>query len=95
MKVYYGLMTSEERVRCNRFRFARHQHQFTVTRALVRTTLSRYSHLQPHEWRFDKNKYGRPEIKGEQNSLGLRFNLSHTNGLIVCGLIKDAPKAEC
>ncbi|MDM8541821.1 4'-phosphopantetheinyl transferase superfamily protein [Desulfococcaceae bacterium HSG9] len=94
-KAYNDLMTSEERVRGRRFRFARHQRQFAVTRALVRTTLSRYSHIKPHQWRFDKNPYGRPEIKTSQNSLGLQFNLSHTNGLIVCAVTQGASKAEC
>jgi 4'-phosphopantetheinyl transferase len=94
-KDYNDLMTSEERARGRRFRFARHRRQFSITRALVRTTLSRYSHIKPHEWRFDKNPYGRPEIKTSQNSLGLRFNLSHTDGLIVCAVIQDELKTEC
>ena len=94
-QAYNDLMTSEEQARGRRFRFARHRCQFAVTRALVRTTLSRYSHIKPHEWRFDNNPYGRPEIKASQNSLGLRFNLSHTNGLVVCAVMQDKLKAEC
>jgi len=93
-EAYNDLMTSEERARGKRFRFARHRRQFAVTRALVRTTLSRYSHIKPHEWRFDKNPYGRPGIKPSQNLSGLEFNLSHTNGLIVCAVTQGAPKSE-
>jgi len=95
LKTYNELMTSEERARQARFRFARHRRQFAVTRALVRTTLSRYSHIEPHQWRFDKNQYGRPEIKTSQNAPGLRFNLSHTDGLIVCAVTRTTPEAEC
>jgi len=94
-KAYNDLMTSEERARGRRFRFARHRRQFAVTRALVRTTLSRYSHIKPHQWRFDKNPYGRPGIKPPQNSSGLEFNLSHTDGLIVCAVTQGAPNSEC
>ncbi len=94
-KAYNNLMTSEERTRGRRFRFARHQRQFAVTRALVRTTLSRYSNIEPQQWRFDKNQYGRPYIKTYQNSPGLRFNLSHTKGLIVCALSQDTPNEKC
>ncbi len=93
-EAYDGLMTSEEQSRGRRFRFKRHQRQFALTRALVRTTLSRYHTIEPHQWRFGKNQYGRPDIKASQNALGLRFNLSHTDGLVVCAVIQSAPDAK-
>ncbi len=89
LKKYYELMTSEERRCGDRFRFAKHRHQYVVTRALVRTTLSKYCRTPPHQWLFNKNQYGRPEIDSTQNSLGLKFNLSHADGMIVCGVIRD------
>jgi len=95
LAAYNNLMTSEERARGRRFRFARHRRQFAVTRALVRTTLSRYTTIEPCQWRFDKNQYGRPEIRKSQNTPGLRFNLSHTNGLVVCAVAQSVPEAKC
>lgn len=89
-KAYSNLMTAKERERGRRYRFARHRRQFVLTRALVRTTLSRYSKVEPHEWRFVQNQYGRPSIQTSQNHLGLKFNLAHTNGLVACAVIRDA-----
>ncbi len=90
-KAYSAMMTKEERERGRRYRFARHRRQFALTRALVRTTLSRYSQVKPHEWRFEHNQYGRPSIQASQNRLGMQFNLAHTNGLVACAVIRDAP----
>ena len=53
-----------------------------MTRALVRTTLSRYAEVDPAAWRFERNRYGRPHLLAGQCDRDLRFNLSHTRGLI-------------
>ncbi len=82
---YEQLMNTEERAKWLRFRFAKHRHQYLVTRALIRTTLSHYINKSPKKWQFSKNKYGRPEILQANNRL--RFNLSHTDNLVICGLV--------
>ncbi|MCK5925271.1 MAG: 4'-phosphopantetheinyl transferase superfamily protein [Methylococcales bacterium] len=84
---YQSLLNSEERVRWQRFKFEKHQRQYLITRALVRTTLSKYTHIQAQEWQFSKNKYGKPAIFPAQN---LYFNLSHTENLIVCAVTRQA-----
>jgi 4'-phosphopantetheinyl transferase len=86
LKHYRSLLNAEERVRWQRFKFEKHQHQYLVTRALVRTTLSRYAPIMPKEWAFSNNKYGKPEISPPQN---LFFNLSHTHSLIVCAIVRE------
>jgi 4'-phosphopantetheinyl transferase len=87
LSAYKQLMSEEERVQQQRFHFAKHRHQYLITRALVRTTLSRYAERAPGEWEFEKNQYGRPEIKDSEGLPPLRFNLSHTDGLILCGVV--------
>jgi 4'-phosphopantetheinyl transferase len=86
---YEQMMMPEERTRQQRFHFAKHRHQHLITRALVRTTLSRYANIEPHNWRFSKNDYGRPEIILQKGVPPLRFNLSHTDGLIICGVVLE------
>ena len=86
LQQYQELMNEEEKIRQKRFHFQRHQHQYLVTRALVRTVLSRYASISPADWQFQKNKWGRPEIKENSCDLPLKFNLSHTEGLIVCAV---------
>ena len=87
---YNSLMEEHEKTRHQRFHFEKHQHQYLVTRALVRTVLSLYADIEPDQWRFTKNQYGRPEISplvpGQKPYLNLRFNLSHADGLIICGV---------
>jgi 4'-phosphopantetheinyl transferase len=50
----------------------------------VRTTLSRYADLDPRRWRFRQGAEGRPEIDRQGGLPPLRFNLSHTRGLVAC-----------
>ncbi len=81
-------MTQEEKNRQRQFVFEKDRHQYTVTRALVRTTLSHYSAIHPADWRFCKNEYGKPEIANTAVKDSLRFNVSHTKGLIICGVAR-------
>jgi 4'-phosphopantetheinyl transferase len=91
---YQALMSEAERERHDRFVFARDRHQFLVTRALVRTTLSRYAPIAPADWRFVCNEYGKPRIEPGQGHESdtwprLSFNLSNTRGVIACALTAD------
>ena len=77
-----AILTDEERARADRYRFARDRRASLVTRALVRVTLSRYCDVPPARWRFRTNRHGRPEVAAPVSPL--RFNVSHTRGLVVC-----------
>ena len=79
---YRELLNDEERAQEPRFYFARDRRRYLVTRALVRTVLSRYAAIEPAEWTFSTNAYGRPAVANAQGS-DLSFNLSHTHSLIV------------
>jgi 4'-phosphopantetheinyl transferase len=54
--------------------------------ALARHALSHRAGLPPHAWRFTAGPRGRPEIAGPAGAAPLRFNLSHTNGLVTCAV---------
>ncbi len=70
-----------------RLKAPKDRHQFLITRTLIRTVLSKYDPtVSPSEWRFTKNQYGRPKISPDMTPLPIRFNLTHTKGLIVCGV---------
>ncbi|WP_129777863.1 4'-phosphopantetheinyl transferase family protein [Peristeroidobacter soli] len=86
-EAYRSLLTEEERGKEFRFYFADDQRRYLVTRAMVRTVLSRYVHVRPTDWRFSNNHYGRPEISNlSRDECGLCFNISHTKGLIALGV---------
>lgn len=84
---YDQLMTAEEREKQQRYMFDRDRHDALVTRALVRTVLSRYIAVAPEHWRFAKGDNGKPEIVDAPWSL--RFNVSHTRGMIICGVARQ------
>lgn len=86
---YEGLLSEEERAKRDRFRFDEDRELCLVARALVRTSLSRYANVPPNAWRFVTNEHGRPEIDEPGNQRSLKFNLSHTKGLVVCVVARD------
>ena len=89
LRRYESLLTADELTRMSRFYFARHRHQYLVTRALIRTTLSSYFPVDPADWRFGKNTYGKPEISLGDTTWPIHFNLSHCDGLVLCGVTRE------
>jgi 4'-phosphopantetheinyl transferase len=84
---YLAMMSPDEHDRMARLVFERDRRRFLLTRALVRTMLSRYAHIPPAQWSFVTNVHGRPEIVDHQPGVpDLRFNISHTDGLIACAV---------
>ena len=86
---YRELLSLEERRREQRFHFKADRDRFLTTRTLVRTVLSRYESVDPKDWAFTTNAYGRPEIDiSNTGTADLCFNVSHTAGLIVLGVTR-------
>ena len=86
---YRELLDAAEKEQEPRFYFVRDRRRYLITRALVRTVLSRYVCIHPREWTFSTNAYGRPEIVNAQaKNASLSFNISHTHSLIVLGVTK-------
>jgi 4'-phosphopantetheinyl transferase len=86
LDAYAALESADERERRLRMRVAGRRHESLVSVALVRTTLARYAGVEARAWEFERNAYGRPELAPGQCDSPLRFNLSHTQGLIVCAV---------
>jgi 4'-phosphopantetheinyl transferase len=83
---YDALLSEDERARQARFRFARDQRRFLVTRALVRTVLSRYAAVRPEDWAFSAGPRGRPAISAPSPARALEFNISHSSDLVMLGV---------
>jgi 4'-phosphopantetheinyl transferase len=87
---YLSLLSADELRQQRRFYFERDRHRYLVTRAMVRTVLSKYVPIAPEQWLFGANQYGRPEVcNKDARANGLSFNLSHTRSLIVLGIARD------
>jgi 4'-phosphopantetheinyl transferase len=89
LHAYRELLSAAEKQQELRFHFARDRRRYLVTRALVRTVLSRYVSIHPEQWIFSENAYGRPDVVNAQaKAASLSFNISHTHSLIVLGVTK-------
>ena len=86
---YMQLLSEPERAKWQRFVAQDAQLQYLVTRALVRTTLSKYAGVTAQAWQFEANRYGRPHVSQPQASRDIRFNLSNTSGLVACVVSRD------
>jgi 4'-phosphopantetheinyl transferase len=86
---YLAVLGPKERERHRRLLREHSRREFLLAHALARLTLSRYAPVPPEAWSFSRGEYGRPEIAGPSEGVGLRFNLSHTRGSVVCAVIRD------
>src|SRR5262245_60905547 len=83
LAAWRDLLTDEERERGDRYVFERNRDEHVAAHALVRLALSRFAAgVDPRDWRFVVGERGKPEIAAPASPL--RFNLSHTDGLVAC-----------
>jgi 4'-phosphopantetheinyl transferase len=85
---YEALLSDDERSRMSRFYRTGHRRRFLLTRALIRTMLSRHCDVDPGDWVFEFNAYEKPEIAFPVIRPAIRFNISHCKDLIICGLTR-------
>lgn len=81
---YKSLLSDDETKKQQRYKFIDDRHDALITRAFVRDLLSYYADVPPTDWRFEKGEKDKPELVNPP--LPLRFNLSHTKGLIICAI---------
>jgi len=86
---YLAWLGPQERERHRRLRREHSRREFLVAHALARVTLSRYAPVPPEAWSFSFGEHGRPEISGPADGRGLRFNLSHSSGMVACAVIRE------
>jgi 4'-phosphopantetheinyl transferase len=75
------LLASDERERAARFHFERDRRRFTVARGVLRGILGGYLNTAPAALRFVYGAQGKPALAPEQDAGGLRFNVSHSEGV--------------
>lgn len=87
------VLDADEQGRAACLRFAEDRQSFCAAHVLLRQALSGWSPVSPSRWRFCRGTHGRPEVDTAALGSGprLRFNLSHTRGLVCCAVTRDAP----
>jgi 4'-phosphopantetheinyl transferase len=83
-----GILSEEERERCDRLRFKEDRRDFVAAHALLRRSLSAYLPRRlPEEWRFETGSRGKPALSRTSAAEEvIEFNLSHTRGFVACAI---------
>ncbi len=80
------LLSDDERKQHQRYAFENDKDLYLLARYVLRTSLSKYyDKILPEHWEFKFNTYGRPSIANQCAPKNLHFNLSHADGMVVCG----------
>jgi len=82
-----SVLSREERRKANAFRFKKHRTLYLASHHFLRQVLSHYGPLKASEWQYAYNDFGKPSISNAISE-PLFFNLSHTDGMIVCAISK-------
>jgi 4'-phosphopantetheinyl transferase len=83
------ILSPDELVRANRFRFERDRWRFVVGRGFLRQILGTYLNVVPSQLEFIYQLSGKPELAGPGGQSPLRFNLSHSCDLVVYAVTLD------
>jgi 4'-phosphopantetheinyl transferase len=76
------VVNADELARAERYLADKDRHLSLIAHAQLRRILSRYADVAAQQWRFVRGEKGRPELAEGQTGRPLRFNLSHTQGLL-------------
>jgi 4'-phosphopantetheinyl transferase len=84
-------LSLEERNRYKIFTSKQQANQYLLARALLRSQLSQQMpSVLPNEWVFTVDSYGKPRLADEFFQLKFRFNLSHSENLVVLAMSEGA-----
>ncbi|HEX7154378.1 MAG TPA: 4'-phosphopantetheinyl transferase superfamily protein [Thermoanaerobaculia bacterium] len=85
-----AVLSAGERERMQRFHFQRDREIYRAAHGLARLALSRCApSVDPRDWTFVDDAHGKPEVAAPQRTPRLRFNISHTHGLVACVIAEE------
>lgn len=83
------ILSADEKARAERFYFPQHRQRFTVARGILRFILGRYLAIAPEKLQFAYSSRGKPRLEASCDGNWLQFNLSHSQGLALYGMVRD------
>ena len=84
-----AMLTADELRRADHYRFTRDRERFVAARALLRQLLGRYLASDPRHVRLVERPGGRPEVAGTRSPGAVRFNVSHSEDVVLCAFTLD------
>lgn len=82
------LLSREEALRGERFRFERDRSSYIISHAVLRQLLGRYLDMSPRDIEYETNPFGKPSLPQACGG-SLQFNMSHTHGLAVYSVTRN------
>jgi 4'-phosphopantetheinyl transferase len=82
-------LSGSERERAQRFVLERDRNSFTVARGILRHLLGEYLRCPPRTIEFSYGSNGKPELVSGRWRLPVRFNLSHSHGVVLFAIALD------
>lgn len=100
LEKYQRLLDETETREWRRYRVEKKRSEHVISKAMVRTVLSHYAPIPPEAWKFVRSPTGKPGIDWNylklrfaalsSEAIRLEFNLSHTEGMILCAVTGGA-----
>lgn len=84
----YRTLAADERERAERFHFPIHRARSIVARGLLRAIIARYLDREPGTIAFQYNAFGKPALADGHDTGGIRFNVSHADGIALFALTR-------
>lgn len=83
------VLSIDEKIRAERFRFERDRKNFIVRRGILRTILGFYLNVESSRLQFRHGGSGKPELADTFGNGTLHFSLSHSNGVALFAFARD------
>lgn len=81
----FATLSLPEKQRAQRFALRRHRRQYVLAHGLLRFALSNSNpEIEPSDWSFAIDQYGRPFVTAPAIAMTVYFSLSHTEGCVTC-----------
>ena len=87
---FWQYLAEDEKARANRFYFDHDREHYIVARGLLRQLLGSYLQLPAVQITFAYGEHGKPELAAEQAASGVKFNVSHAQGVALLAFALQA-----
>jgi 4'-phosphopantetheinyl transferase len=85
----WAVLSTDERLRANRFSLPTQRKRFIVGRAALRRILAGYLGVDPAELKYDFGPFGKPCL-GSAQVEGIAFNVSHSHSILLVAVARNA-----
>ena len=89
LSAFGRVLNEEERARAGRFHFLEDKKSYVCAHALTRCALADILGIAARNIDFRIERFGKPELETQPAQGRLRFNLSHSRGLVCCAITQE------